>query len=943
MDLVLLAVVLRLLMGLGIRASASYRFLLAGILLLLISDTAFNWTVFEGTYSTGSVIDCGWLLSYVLVGTAALHPSITRTSEETSGSADAKLTWQRLSLLVATTLIAPAVLAAQALLGERISVSVIVVGSVLLFSLVATRLGIMIRERDRAEEAVRTSERRFRSLVQNSSDIITILEENGTIRYASPALERILGYEPTQVAGADVVDIVSPEDADKASEILEWARSNPGPTDSFEFRLLHADGSWRYFEMTVVNLLGDPAVQGIVLNSRDITDRKRVEESLLEAKEAAEKASRAKSEFLANMSHEIRTPMNGVIGMTELLLDTPLSNEQRDYAETVRNSSGTLLNILNDILDFSRIEAGKINLESIDFDLQRETEEVVSLLAQRAQDEGLEMVSYIDPSVPAVMIGDPFRYRQILTNLLGNAIKFTEKGNIMVHTGVAEDTESTVLVRTEVTDSGIGISAEQRSRIFESFSQADASFNRKFGGTGLGLTISARLARLMGGELGVESQVEKGSTFWFTTRFEKHPGSGLPSSIPGRDLNGLRAIVVDDNEANRRILHEQILSLGMSNGMSDNGAHALEMLRLAAARGQPYDIAIVDMQMPGMDGLELARAIKADPSLSSTRLVLLTSIGDDIGKEAREAGVEICLTKPVRQSQLYERLATVVEVPEHVQEHGVPVAGDRQYAKVKVKGGHILLAEDNPVNQKVAVRMVEKLGYQVDVVPDGAAAVEALSRRAFALVLMDVQMPVMDGYKATEEIRRREGTTAHTPIIAMTANALEGDREKALAAGMDDYIPKPVKLETLDAVLKRWVPVAMEAETERGGSKRVFSSDPDLVLDQDVLSTLREIEREGEPGFVAELADMFLRDARVRLEELHKAADESTFESLRRTAHTLKGSCSNMGAARMAEVCAALEQAGELGDMARCSELLARLEVELDLVRVALRSGVLQS
>jgi two-component system, sensor histidine kinase and response regulator len=491
LDLVLLAVTARLLLGSGLRASASYGFLMAGVILMLIADTVFNWTVFNDAYRTGSLIDSGWILSYVFMGTAALHPSMARISEDAADSAEPRLTWQRLALLVATTLTAPAVLAVQAFIGERIDVPVIVVGSVLLFGLVAARLGGMVRERDRAEEAVRTSERRFRSLIQNASDIITILEEDGTIRYESPALKHVLGYEPEHLVGANFLEIVSPEDADKASRILDKARDNPGLVDSFELRLPHAVGEERDFEITALNLLGDPAVRGIVLNSRDITDRKRAEASLREAKEAAEEASGAKSTFLANMSHEIRTPMNGVIGMTELLLDTRLSEEQKDYAQTVRSSGETLLNILNDILDFSKIEAGRINLESIDFGLERETEEVVSLLARRAQDKGLEMVSFVDPSVPVVVNGDPFRYRQILTNLLGNAIKFTDEGNVMVHTGVVEATEKTVLVRTEVSDTGIGISPEQRSKLFESFSQADASTSRRFGGTGLGLAISA--------------------------------------------------------------------------------------------------------------------------------------------------------------------------------------------------------------------------------------------------------------------------------------------------------------------------------------------------------------------------------------------------------------------------------------------------------------------
>jgi PAS domain S-box-containing protein len=939
LDLLLLAVTVRLLVGSGLRASASYAFLMTGVIVMMIADTAFNWTVFNEAYETGSLIDIGWILSYVFIGTAALHPSMARISQDAADPAESRLTWQRLALLVATTLTAPAVLAVQAFVGERIDVPVIVVGSVLLFGLVAARLAGMVSERDRAEEAVRVSERRFRSLIQNASDIVTILEEDGTVRYASPALKRALGREPERVVGTNVSEIVSPEYATKASVALEKARENPGLVDSFELRLLHADGGSRDFEIMALNLLNDPAVLGIVLNSRDITERKQAEASLREAKEAAEEASRAKSSFLANMSHEIRTPMNGVIGMTDLLLDTRLSKEQEDYAQTVRNSGETLLNILNDILDFSKIEAGRINLESIDFGLERETEEVVSLLARRAQDKGLEMVSFIDPAVPAVLNGDPFRYRQILTNLLGNAIKFTEEGNIMVHTGVVEATDDTVLVRTEVSDTGIGISPEQRSSLFESFSQADASTSRRFGGTGLGLAISAQLARLMGGESGVESQLGKGSTFWFTTHFEKRPEAQVPSSAPRRNLGGLRVLVVDDNEANRKILHEQVVSWGMQNGTSEDGPRALEMLRLAAEAGEPYDLAIVDMRMPGMDGIELTRAVKADPILASTRVVLLTSIGEDLVREAREAGGEACLIKPVRQSQLYDCLATIGGIYRRMEEERTPTsaAGEEQSAEAR-KGARILLAEDNPVNQKVAVRMVEKLGYDVDVASDGAAAVEAFSRRPYAAILMDVQMPEMDGYEATTEIRSREGTTRRTPIIAMTANAIEGDRDKALSAGMDDYVPKPVKLETLDAALQRWALVAEHAQPEQTGAETSSPIGFEDSLDQDVLATLRSIEQEGTSGFVAEIADMFLRDAEMSIGKLREDAHTSEWGSIERTAHNLKGSCSNIGATKMAAICADLEEAAAARDSGRTKQLLKVLGTECAFVRLALES-----
>jgi two-component system, sensor histidine kinase and response regulator len=438
--------------------------------------------------------------------------------------------------------------------------------------------------------------------------------------------------------------------------------------------------------------------------------------------------------------------------MTDLLLDTPLDDEQRTYAETVRSSGQSRLAILNDILDFSKIEAGSLSLETINFDLQKEVEEVAALLAGHAHEKGLELASFVEPGTPRAVRGDPFRLRQVLVNILGNAIKFTEDGEVTLRAELVEDAQDTVMVRFEVSDTGIGMTDEQRSRLFSSFTQADASTTRRYGGTGLGLAISKQLAQMMGGEIDVESEPGVGSTFWFTSRLEKVPESeqAILSVRPG--LRGLRVFVVDDHETNRLILHKQITSWGMRDGMAEDGPRALELLHAAAESGKAYDLAILDMQMPKMDGIQLARAIKADPALSSTRLVLLTSIGLNIHEEARQAGVEVVLSKPVRQSQLYNAIVTMIGAPAEA-----PVRPPRDvvksasYATPADEGpafqGHVLLAEDYFVNQMVAVGMLEKLGYRVDAVNNGREAVEALERIAYAAVLMDVQMPEMDGYE----------------------------------------------------------------------------------------------------------------------------------------------------------------------------------------------------
>ncbi|HET7271607.1 MAG TPA: PAS domain S-box protein, partial [Rubrobacter sp.] len=790
-----------------------------------------------------------------------------------------------------------------------------------------------VTERRRAEAELRENEKRFRQLFDQSVDALFVHDASGKIIDCNAEACRSLGYSRQELLSLRVEDLatdqLSEEEKLSRTEPTLWQRAlsgEPGKVAGIH-RGEHRRKDGTVFPVEVyVGSVDYGGERMIFASARDITERKRAEAQLVEARLIAEEANRAKSEFLANMSHEIRTPMNGIVGMADLLLDTPLDTEQREYAETVRLSGENLMIIINDILDFSKIEAGAMRLENLDFELRSAVEDVTVLLGGRAHDKGLELASLVEYDVPEALRGDPGRLRQILTNLLGNAIKFTEKGEVIVRVELADESEETATVRFEVSDTGIGMSPEQQERLFLAFTQADASTTRRYGGTGLGLAISKQLVNLMGGEIGVESKPGSGSTFSFTVTFEKQPADTCPAPSFQADLKGLRMLVVDDSEANRTILEKQLSSWGVRNTGVEGGAQALEELNSAAA--DPYDLAILDMRMPGIDGMDLARRIKADPDLSTTRLVLLTSMGRrGDGEEARQSGIGAYLTKPIRQSDLYDALATVMSEATPGEETQLVTRHSIRERKTSARA-RVLVAEDNPVNQKVAVRMLESLGYLADVAEDGQEALEALSGTPYRAVLMDVQMPRMDGYEATAEIRRIEaaGEGHRVPVIAMTANAMQGDREKAIAAGMDDYVSKPVKAQDLGAVLERWVsetPVP-EEDTEQA------------PLDHDVLVGLRELQGDDETDIVAELSGMFLDDARSKLEELEEAVEEGDASSVERVAHTLKGSSGNMGARRMAAICAQLEDAGSSGDLSRAPQLLGDLEAEFGLVRTTL-------
>ncbi len=691
----------------------------------------------------------------------------------------------------------------------------------------------------------------------------------------------------------------------------------------------------------------------------EITEKRLTEEALIKARDDAEAAVKAKSEFLATMSHEIRTPMNGVLGMAELLIGTELTSKQQRFAETIHKSGNALLTIINDILDFSKIEAGKLELNKTVFDLRLLIEELGIMFAEQAHRKGLELTCNYPADGHSMFRGDAERIRQIIVNLIGNALKFTEKGEILLKVELFNKDDDKCLIRFRVRDTGLGIEPAAQEKIFDSFSQADGSTTRKYGGTGLGLTICKKLTELMNGKIGIKSQPNLGSTFWFAIPLKKEVAIKQSiSKLSNLDFKNNRLIIADSNTTNCEVLEQQFTSWGMDYYSVDNGKKALRAMKEAFQQGNPFSLAIIDNNLPGLDGISLARKIKNDPDLSNIKLIMLSSVGnlEETGQWLM-AGIESYLSKPIRQSELYESVSKALASDGEENPTSEQTSATHSLEKTFSLKGHILVAEDNMVNQELVKEMLTNLGCTLEVVDNGRKAFETISdcpldnlQQPYDLILMDCQMPEMDGFEATEKLRQWESeqkVLERIPIIALTANAMEGDRDKCIAAGMDDYMTKPFNLEQLGALLHRWLPLLAKENKSEYARQKESAANPQTndssnetknitQINFAAIDKIRKLQRQGQPNVVVKVVKLFLENSQKTILSLESAISAGDHGSLQRCAYSLQSSCSTVGATDLARLCAELEMLGKTEDAEKAQSRLSVLEYEYDAICAAL-------
>ena len=754
----------------------------------------------------------------------------------------------------------------------------------------------------------------FQTLVENSPVAIVTLDLNQRITSCNPTFLNVFGFTKQEVMGRELDPFFAKNHEYKQAVKLTQAVLQGGKVHIFEQRP-RKDGT-----LLDMEILGAPVVIGgehigVLAMYHDVTD-------LVKARREAEAADRAKSEFLATMSHEIRTPMNGIMGMTDLVLTTQLTDEQRDFLETARESADALLILINDILDFAKIESGKLDLEKIDFDLRTTVENVVYSLVPRAENKHLEIACFVPLEIPSNLVGDPGRIRQILFNLIGNAIKFTEKGDILVKVDRVKETESSVTLKFEVSDSGIGIPAERQKAIFDKFTQVDSSTTRKYGGTGLGLAITKQLVEMMGGELGVESDLGKGSVFWFSLMLEKQENPSEETPFQDIYFSEYRILVVDDNNTNRIIMTKSVENFGCNVVEVVGGREALEVLRAEKAKSNPFDLVLLDMQMPELDGEDTLRLIKEDPEIQDTVVVILTSMGYR-GDAARlqELGCAGYLVKPVKMKQLYEALQTLfVEKSTGNLTDKKSILTQHSLTEQLRQKVRILLVEDNPVNQKLGLAILQKAGYPVDLARNGAEAVRAVKFKKYNLIFMDVQMPELDGLEATRQIRKYETEAVHTPIIAMTAHAMKGDKERCLEAGMDDYLSKPLEAKAVLKKIEEWADI-VSFEMSSVGDNMNEKKASEIPFDIENALKQLGIDRD----FLNELMQDFQRDLDIKFDELRSLIQAGEFEKISSLAHNIKGAAATLRADDISNLAKALEIQAKNGELLKCQQLLEQI------------------